>query len=66
MNDSVTYKKAKKMNAVFLLLFFSSDSTAQNTAEFLDDQQQESSGRARSQEYFDEKMKEFERNKYRF
>jgi hypothetical protein len=61
-----TYKQAHKMNAVFLLLLFSTNSATSQQGHKAPDTQNSEQGKGRALEYFEEKMREFERDKYRF
>jgi len=66
MQGNMTYRKAKKLNAVFLLLFLATNDVEGGSETLVDQEKQESQKRIRSKEYFNEKMKEFERNQIRF
>ena len=66
MKGNMTFKRARKLNAVFLLLLFATDHTASNATEFNEENQENFQGRTKDPEYFEDKLKEFERNKYRF
>ena len=66
MPDQMTYRRAKKLNAVFILLLFATDRSDTDPALNKEDNSKPSEGPAKSPEYYEEKMKEFERNKFRF
>ncbi len=66
MQDQMTYRKARKLDAVFLLLLLAAESKSRS----------ETSGdrvivgdkvvAGPTSEYFEQKLQEFERDKYRF
>ena len=65
MQGQMTYKKARKWNAIFLLLLLATDPGSNNSSEDTGPKQR-GQGRARPQEFFEEKLKEFERDQIRY
>ncbi len=65
MQGEMTYRKARKLNAIFLLLLLATES-AGNRESSSESQQNNDQGRGRSPEYFEEKLREYEREQFRF
>ena len=65
MQGNMTYRKAKKLNAAFLLLLLATDQAEEGQTKGTGGSR-EVSHPTRSPEYFNDKLKEFERNKIRF
>ncbi len=66
MQEPLSYKKAKKLNAVFLLLLLASDQNETSQSSFQKGRNNVARGSSSSSFNFDEKLEEFESNKYRF
>jgi hypothetical protein len=66
MQEPLSYKKAKKLNAVFLLLLLASDQNETSQSSSQKGQDGSAQGPSSSSFDFDEKLEEFECNKYRF
>lgn len=66
MEGNMTWQKARKLNAVFLLLLLATEQLPKNQEVAEEETQNESQKQNRSVAYFEEKLKEFERNKFRF
>ena len=66
MQGNMTYRKARKLNAVFLLLLFATDNSSKAQNDLNEKSEGDDQVNGRSPEYFEEKLREFERNKYSF
>lgn len=66
MKDNMTYRKARKLNAAFLLLLFATDNTTNNSMNTTEETSHASHGSVKTPQYFEEKLREYERDKYRF
>ncbi len=66
MQDQMTYRKARKLNAIFLLLLLAAESASQSENGSHKPADSDLDFTGPTSEYFEQKLQEFERDKYRF